>query len=191
MTHADLSTLDYEACRYEIEQSKRALEAMLGLPVETFAYPFGHWGPAAVAAARDSGFIAAVRTGTGSWAPFEMARVMIGASDPMPVVVLKLTGRYRASVTDSAAERRAPAQQADPKPPARAAAACLTGRSRPRRRRCQRRPQSDPPLAPSPRIQGLRRRVARRSWRCLAGVARLAASGPSRSTNRATEPPSS
>jgi hypothetical protein len=47
-----------------------------------------------VSAARDSGFIAAVRTGTGSWAPFEMARVMIGASDPMLVVVLKLTGRY-------------------------------------------------------------------------------------------------
>jgi peptidoglycan/xylan/chitin deacetylase (PgdA/CDA1 family) len=94
MTHPDLSTLNYEACRYEIEQSKSALEAIVGGTVETFAYPFGRYGPAAVAAARDSGFIAAVSTGVGSWAPFELARAMISAGDPMLLVVLKLTDRY-------------------------------------------------------------------------------------------------
>jgi peptidoglycan/xylan/chitin deacetylase (PgdA/CDA1 family) len=94
ITHPDLSTLDYEACRHEIEQSRLALEAIIGLPVETFAYPFGRYGPAALQAVRDSGFAAAVSTGSGGPAPFELARAMIGAADPMLLVVLKLTDRY-------------------------------------------------------------------------------------------------
>jgi peptidoglycan/xylan/chitin deacetylase (PgdA/CDA1 family) len=94
MTHPDLSTMDYEACRQEIEQSRVALEEITGSPVETFAYPFGRYGPEAIAAARDSGLIAAVTTGSGSWAPYELTRAMMGAADPMPVTLLKLTDRY-------------------------------------------------------------------------------------------------
>jgi peptidoglycan/xylan/chitin deacetylase (PgdA/CDA1 family) len=91
MTHADLSTLDYEACRREIEDSRDALEGIAGVEVQTFAYPFGRYGQAAVAAARDAGLLAAVTTGSGSWEPYEMTRAMIGAIDPLPVVLLKLT----------------------------------------------------------------------------------------------------
>jgi peptidoglycan/xylan/chitin deacetylase (PgdA/CDA1 family) len=94
MTHPDLSTMDYQACRQEIEQSRIELEAISGGPVETFAYPFGHYGPEAIAATRDSGFVAAVTTGSGSWAPFELTRAMMGAADPLPVTLLKLTDRY-------------------------------------------------------------------------------------------------
>jgi peptidoglycan/xylan/chitin deacetylase (PgdA/CDA1 family) len=94
MTHPDLSTLDYDACRAEIEQSRIDLEEIAGAPVETFAYPFGRYGPEAIAATRDSGLIAAVTTGSGSWAPFELTRAMIGAADPMAVTLLKLTDRY-------------------------------------------------------------------------------------------------
>lgn len=94
MTHPDLSTLDYDACRAEIEQSRIELEELGGVPVETFAYPFGRYGPEAIAATRDSGLIAAVTTGSGSWAPYELTRAMIGAADPLPVVLLKLTDRY-------------------------------------------------------------------------------------------------
>jgi peptidoglycan/xylan/chitin deacetylase (PgdA/CDA1 family) len=94
MTHPDLSKLDYETCRREIEDSRTALERIGGVSVETFAYPFGHHGPAALAAARDSGLIAAVGTGRGSWSAYELRRAMIGAADPMPVVVLKLADRY-------------------------------------------------------------------------------------------------
>src|SRR5438552_2657543 len=65
-----------------------------GTPVGTFAYPFGRYGPEAIAAARDSGMTAAVTTGSGSWAPYEITRAMIGAADPLPVVLLKLTDRY-------------------------------------------------------------------------------------------------
>jgi peptidoglycan/xylan/chitin deacetylase (PgdA/CDA1 family) len=94
MTHPDLSTLDYEACRREIEQSRDELARIAGAPVETFAYPFGRYSPAALAAARDAGLRAAVTTGSGSWAPYEITRAMIGAIDPLPVVLLKLTDRY-------------------------------------------------------------------------------------------------
>jgi peptidoglycan/xylan/chitin deacetylase (PgdA/CDA1 family) len=94
MTHADLSTLDYDACRREIEDSRDALQRIADVEVQTFAYPFGRYGPAAVAAARDAGLLAAVTTGSGSWEPYEMTRAMIGAIDPLPVVLLKLTDRY-------------------------------------------------------------------------------------------------
>ncbi|MGA2321640.1 MAG: polysaccharide deacetylase family protein [Solirubrobacteraceae bacterium] len=94
MTHADLSTLDYEACRKEIEDSRDALERIAGVEVQTFAYPFGRYGPAALAAVKDAGLLAAVTTGSGSWAPYEMTRAMIGALDPVPILLLKLTDRY-------------------------------------------------------------------------------------------------
>lgn len=94
LTHPDLSTLDYDACLTEILDSRRALERIAGTSVQTFAYPFGKYGPAAIAAARDSGLLAAVTTGSGSWSRYEMTRAMIGAIDPPPIVWLKLTDRY-------------------------------------------------------------------------------------------------
>jgi len=93
-SHADLSALDYESCREEIGQSCQVLERIAGTPVQTFAYPFGCYTPAAVAAVRDLGLLAAVTTGSGSWERHELTRAMIGAADPMPVVWLKLTDRY-------------------------------------------------------------------------------------------------
>lgn len=99
MTHPDMSTMDYDACLSEIRDSRTALEEIGGARVETFAYPFGRYGPAALAAARDSGVIAAVTTGSGSWAPYEITRAMIGAADPLAVVLLKLTDRYEPLLT--------------------------------------------------------------------------------------------
>jgi peptidoglycan/xylan/chitin deacetylase (PgdA/CDA1 family) len=94
VNHADLSKLDYAGCRREIEDNCRALEEITGRQVQTIAYPFGNYGPDAIAAARDAGLLAAVTTGSGSWEPFELTRAMIGAADPFPVMLLKLTDRY-------------------------------------------------------------------------------------------------
>jgi peptidoglycan/xylan/chitin deacetylase (PgdA/CDA1 family) len=94
MTHPDLSRLDYDSCRREIEDSRSELERIAGVKVETFAYPFGRYGAAALAAVRDTGMLAAVTTGSGSWQRYEITRAMIGAIDPFPVVLLKLTDRY-------------------------------------------------------------------------------------------------
>jgi peptidoglycan/xylan/chitin deacetylase (PgdA/CDA1 family) len=94
MTHPDLSTLDYDACRKEIEESRDALEHIADIQIQTFAYPFGRYGPEAIAAVRDAGLLAAVTTGSGSWAPYELTRAMIGTIDPLPIVLLKLTDHY-------------------------------------------------------------------------------------------------
>jgi peptidoglycan/xylan/chitin deacetylase (PgdA/CDA1 family) len=94
VTHADLSKLDYEGCREEISGSVAALRELTGVEVRTFAYPFGPYGRAAVDAVRDCGLRAAVTTGSGSWDPYELTRAMIGAADPFPVLLLKLTDRY-------------------------------------------------------------------------------------------------
>jgi peptidoglycan/xylan/chitin deacetylase (PgdA/CDA1 family) len=94
MTHPDLSELSYDACRTEIEDSRRALERIVGVKVQTFAYPWGRYGSAALAAVQDAGLLAAVTTGSGSWSRYEMTRAMIGALDPLPVVLLKLSDRY-------------------------------------------------------------------------------------------------
>lgn len=94
LSHPDLSRLGYEECRREIEGSKIELEAITGNPVATLAYPFGRYGATALMAAADSGLIAAVTTGRGGPDRFEWKRAMIGAADPMPLVVLKLADRY-------------------------------------------------------------------------------------------------
>lgn len=94
VTHADLSLLDYEQCHEEIERSCAQLSQLTGGPVETFAYPFGRYGPDAVRAVRDCGLSAAVTVGTRGWDPFELPRAMVGAADPDPVVLLKMLDLY-------------------------------------------------------------------------------------------------
>lgn len=94
VTHADLSTLDYDACLHEISDSRDVLEGITGQRVQTVAYPFGRYSPAAISAAQDAGMTAAVTTGSGTWAPYEMTRAMISSGDPLPLVLLKLTDRY-------------------------------------------------------------------------------------------------
>ena len=94
ITHPDLSTSSYEVCLHEIQGGREALERIIGVQVQTFAYPFGHYGPTAIEAVRDAGLLAAVTTGSGSWAPYELTRAMIGAADPLATVLLKMTDRY-------------------------------------------------------------------------------------------------
>jgi peptidoglycan/xylan/chitin deacetylase (PgdA/CDA1 family) len=94
VSHADLSLLDYERCRSEIERSCREVSRLTGVPVQTFAYPFGRYGPAAVAAARDSGLRGAVTIERDGWRSYELPRTMVGGAESMSVFFLKLTGRY-------------------------------------------------------------------------------------------------
>jgi peptidoglycan/xylan/chitin deacetylase (PgdA/CDA1 family) len=95
VTHPDLAELDRERCLLEMSESRTTLERLIGKPVRTFAYPFCTYGEAAVAAACEAGFEAAVTChGRGGWAPYELRRTMITGRDGMPSFVLKLAGRY-------------------------------------------------------------------------------------------------
>ncbi|MCC6983594.1 MAG: polysaccharide deacetylase family protein, partial [Bauldia sp.] len=60
-THPQLDVLPKDAAFSEIAGSKQALEARLGIPVETFAYPHGYASSATVRLARNAGFKAACR----------------------------------------------------------------------------------------------------------------------------------
>jgi hypothetical protein len=56
MTHPALATLPPEAQQHEIRESKACLEALLGRPVLSFAYPHGSSTPEAVASLAQAGF---------------------------------------------------------------------------------------------------------------------------------------
>jgi peptidoglycan/xylan/chitin deacetylase (PgdA/CDA1 family) len=61
-THRDLSQIPSEVVRYEVGPSRAELEAELGTPARTFAYPYGRVGPCAVAAVQAAGFDSACTT---------------------------------------------------------------------------------------------------------------------------------
>jgi peptidoglycan/xylan/chitin deacetylase (PgdA/CDA1 family) len=94
VSHPDMSALDYPACVAEVGRSCEILSDLVGQPTQSFAYPFGLYGEAAMAAVRDAGLVAGLTTGSGRWSPFEMTRAMVGSIDPRPVVLLKLNDRY-------------------------------------------------------------------------------------------------
>jgi peptidoglycan/xylan/chitin deacetylase (PgdA/CDA1 family) len=95
VTHPDMAELDRDACLREMRESRGYLEQLTGAPVTTFAYPFCSYGPAAVAAARECGFEAAVTCmGRGSWDRYEMKRSMLTGRDGLPSFLMKLTEVY-------------------------------------------------------------------------------------------------
>jgi peptidoglycan/xylan/chitin deacetylase (PgdA/CDA1 family) len=96
VTHPDLSQRDYESCLREMTESRRALERIVDARVQTFAYPFCRYGPAAIAAVRSAGFTAAVTCqGRGSWDRYELKRSLITGKDGLPIFLLKLTDYYQ------------------------------------------------------------------------------------------------
>jgi peptidoglycan/xylan/chitin deacetylase (PgdA/CDA1 family) len=59
-SHARLRQLPRDAAQYEIEESRAALRKMFGIPVEHFAYPFGHFSAESVELVRLAGYVSAV-----------------------------------------------------------------------------------------------------------------------------------
>lgn len=70
INHPILAKLDDVSARREIDEGRRALQDIVGAPVSLFAYPNGQpghdYGPSAVQAVRDLGFVAAVSTAWGA-----------------------------------------------------------------------------------------------------------------------------
>ena len=83
--HPSLPSLTPDAQLAEMAESRRACEAWTGGPVEHFAYPFGHYDRASLAAARACGFRSAVATSPGvvrPWSdPLRLARITPGRMD--------------------------------------------------------------------------------------------------------------
>ena len=84
--HVDLTTLDREAAKSEIEQSRDAVRGFLGDDPDYFSYPFGKLNPSLKELVKDAGFRGAVYTPegkTGGIDRYSLRRIAItpGLSD--------------------------------------------------------------------------------------------------------------
>jgi peptidoglycan/xylan/chitin deacetylase (PgdA/CDA1 family) len=95
VTHARLSRLDAGRAREEMARSKAALEAVLGAPVHSFAYPYGEATPALARMADELGFARAftMRSGRGG-GQFWRRRVPVLRADGKVRFMLKALTAY-------------------------------------------------------------------------------------------------
>lgn len=94
-THVNLTTASDESRWQEIADSRRVLESEFDTRVESFAYPFGLYGPKDVDAVRRAGYTTAVTTEEGvetdlSGRPLELRRVKISGKDTFLAFRLRL-----------------------------------------------------------------------------------------------------
>lgn len=96
VTHPYLDRLDYDAALEEMRAGREALEALIGAPVPSFAYPFGTATDETLRACEAAGFRAACRTsGNGSVAtPLNYPRENMDGPGTIAGLRLKLAGRY-------------------------------------------------------------------------------------------------
>lgn len=89
--HVPLATVSATEMTEQIAGSRRDLEHVVGHPVQWFAYPFGSFDDAVVAAVRRAGFVLAVTTQGGtsesSQAPLTMPRIHIGRAAGVATVL--------------------------------------------------------------------------------------------------------
>jgi peptidoglycan/xylan/chitin deacetylase (PgdA/CDA1 family) len=85
VSHPRLAELAEEEQRFEIEESKRALEAATGRPVRAFSYPNGSSTPRSREIVRESGFACAFGSHAGVATPgsdrFRLPRFWVGDAD--------------------------------------------------------------------------------------------------------------
>lgn len=99
VSHPRLSRLPPAARRAEIVDSKRALEDILGDPVDFFAYPYGDYGAEARDAVAEAGYKAALTCSRGAANtapnPFEIPRKAVSWGDNLLGFLWKLQVKNR------------------------------------------------------------------------------------------------
>jgi peptidoglycan/xylan/chitin deacetylase (PgdA/CDA1 family) len=84
ISHADVSGLDGEDLRREVDGSRRELIKRFGEPVDFFAYPAGAYDTEAVAAVEEAGYLGAVTTEPGLASPdqpYELRRIRVAGGE--------------------------------------------------------------------------------------------------------------
>lgn len=111
MNHADLARLSYSSAMYELVQSKRWLETLVGHPVIDFAYPSGKFSGQTVRAVQQAGYDTAVteevsimhtRADRYTW-----ARVRVGGGELLPEFISNL-GTSMPSITITSLDVKTP-----------------------------------------------------------------------------------
>jgi peptidoglycan/xylan/chitin deacetylase (PgdA/CDA1 family) len=97
--HTELDAFGLEAAREELVESKRDLEALLDVSVQSFAYPSCGYSPDCPQAAREAGYTSAVTCGPRGARdlPFEMARASPSPPDGPLTFELKSRGVFFAA----------------------------------------------------------------------------------------------
>lgn len=94
MTHANLNKLDDATCLYELIESKKVLEQLIGQKVTSFAYPFGIYSARDVQLAKQAGYTNAVTTIEGIVAEqpdfMQLQRIKVSGKDGFFAVKLRL-----------------------------------------------------------------------------------------------------
>lgn len=98
LTHPRLSKLTPEQQTHEIQENKRQLEALLGHPLLSFAYPYGDMNESAKERAIAAGYRFAVATNSGPKAmhqdPFQIRRIAIFPRTDVFGLWRKIRGNY-------------------------------------------------------------------------------------------------
>jgi peptidoglycan/xylan/chitin deacetylase (PgdA/CDA1 family) len=115
--HADLARASYGSIMYQIVQSRRWLEHLVGHPVIDFAYPSGKFNAQVVAALQQAGYSTAVTEETSTQHSmadrFVWARVRVFGGETLPTFISYL-GPTMPSVVSTVIEVEAAAASRDP-----------------------------------------------------------------------------
>lgn len=100
VTHANFLQLDAAAAQQELTASRRALETRFGVPVRSFAWPFGLYREAQVPLAAQAGYSSAVTTREGiesprDWRTLQLRRIKVSGRDGWLAFRLRLRGGRR------------------------------------------------------------------------------------------------
>ena len=94
LTHPDLTKVSPTKLVAEVADSRTALMAQYGEPVNFLAYPYGHVNAAVVQAVQDAGFAGATTTTAGAMSagsdPYHLPRVIVSPKTTGPALVAKL-----------------------------------------------------------------------------------------------------
>ncbi|PCS23103.1 polysaccharide deacetylase family protein [Candidatus Enterovibrio escicola] len=98
LTHPYLDTLSLDEQHREIAENKKELEALLGQPVLSFAYPYGNWNEDSKRLAKELGYDFAVATNSGPLAlhedPYLIRRIGVFSGTDVLSFARKITGGY-------------------------------------------------------------------------------------------------
>jgi peptidoglycan/xylan/chitin deacetylase (PgdA/CDA1 family) len=99
--HCDMGAIDDPAIAYgELRSSKLALEEMLDLPINSFAYPYGRYSAVCPEAADRAGYLTSATCGLrGGWSMQELQRELVGPGELGLRFELKSRGVFRAIVS--------------------------------------------------------------------------------------------
>lgn len=100
-SHPHLNALDDAAALEEIRRGREETEAQMGLPLQTFCYPFGHYNDRTPSLVRQAGFTGACTTQSGlarpGRDPFLIPRVKVAYRDGVSGMLYRLLVRPRLS----------------------------------------------------------------------------------------------